>query len=127
MKPKVMNDSSTRNDMSKSITGNKVSVQESVLVESLVPLLINDRQRRLLNEITTAKANRNRKLAFRNHPLLRLNVPITEITTHQLKRSCSPLTSAELNLVKSTKLARRCTLRRGVGERDIELRNSGAT
>jgi hypothetical protein len=87
----------------------------------------NDRQSCSLDEIATAESSGKHKLSLRNEPLLRDDVPIAEITTHELELHLRPLTSGELDLLEAAKLLRGCTLRGAIREVQVQLRDGRAT
>ncbi|KAI6757905.1 hypothetical protein HG531_003730 [Fusarium graminearum] len=80
----------------------------------------------LLLQVPAAESNTDGELALRNDPLLGNDIPVAEITAHQLKADTLALASLEEDLLESTELLGGSTLGGALGEADVELRNGGA-
>ncbi|KAI7001195.1 putative beta-glucosidase [Hortaea werneckii] len=84
---------------------------------------INNGRSPVDSEVAAAEADAELELAFRNQPLLGDDVPVAEVTPHDFERDLLALADAEVRLLEPTKLLHRSTLRRAVGESDIQLGN----
>ena len=55
-----------------------------------------------LNKVATAESNGQYKFSLGNEPLLRVDIPVAQITTHKLELDLRPLASCELDLLEAT-------------------------
>lgn len=92
-----------------------------------LPYDSHNRESRSLDKTATAEAHRQDKLSLRNEPLLRVDIPVAEITTHKLEIHSRPLASGELDLFEATQLLRRRAFGSAVWEVHVQLRDSGTT
>lgn len=77
-----------------------------LLIQSIHAFSITEhshyRESRSLNKVATAESNGQYKLSLRNEPLLRVDIPVAQITTHKLELDLRPLASCELDLLEAT-------------------------
>lgn len=64
--------------------------------------LLDNGKSLLLRKVPTAEANMNGKLACRDKPFLRINIPVAEVTAHQVEGDCAPFARPKFLLVKPT-------------------------
>jgi hypothetical protein len=78
-----------------------------------------------LNNIPAAEANIERELALRDNPLLANNIPVGQVTAHQLEPDSLALASLQVHLLEAAQLLGRGTRRCALGESDVQLGNTG--
>ena len=82
--------------------------------------LLSNRQSSLERKIPTASSNINSVIALLKLPLLRNNIPNTQITSSELESDFNIFSSLDGRLLKTTELLGRVLL---AGNTDIQLRN----
>src|SRR5690242_9540881 len=77
-----------------------------------------------LNNVPAAETQVQCKFTLRDDPLLANDVPIGQITAHELEANSLALTSLEVDLLEATELLGRCASRGAIREANIQLRDS---